>query len=226
MENIIKEENTCSVIKSELESIHPVNNPRIVLNHNTSETIDIGMGIDKDFNGTQITLLNSDSEYLFEYYLSKETLYNIMNYLLHHFSIIQEFNKSFNEINMKFICPMEQYSQTGLTCSEVRLNIKSYSKELNYLIDDYTRFLTVNYFDALSKTTYLKDKWTNYVHENYKSVIELMNCEERLKLINEMNDEELKELLLKMDPNLFFTKYYANSDIKEKALSKKINHNM
>lgn len=231
--NIIKESDVCDVIRTEIEKMHPIMEPRLDLDafeDRRRPEMEILLYLYNNSIKSQIVFLDGnsfakssiDNGYLLEDFLSNDNLSNILNYFLEQYPLITDFSVEKNKISFDFKFDFGEILTSGISAYKITFSIQTREKDLYYKINDYLKYILSNYYDKLSHTELFKREYNRYLDCIKEEYINSMTKEDILLFLQDMEKDILKEILMNIDNDIFMEK--INPYQREKMLIKKISN--
>ena len=229
MSNIIKHgEDLISYVKSIILKCCPYVDDRLfILNNAKSSEIDIEVNI-RD-NQTQVIFLFGNNSFkqsvpeqiIIPCIIEFAEISEIIDFILEDHEYIQNINLYNNSIGLNFAINWTNESVKGISCGNIRLNLKFNNIELE---KQYLYMLFQKYYAFLEKTPSFKRIKNEYIHSVKQSYINTLDKYQLISLLSAMNENELKELLHNLD-NDTFIKYTTETQPQPNVKKIKKNNN-
>ena len=208
MDNIMKySANLESFIEGVIFKYCPYMEDRLhILGNAQSPQIDIEISIDN--NQSQVRFLFGNSNFkqsipeqaIIKKVVEFEKIGNIIDFILQDHEIIKDINIYKNRVNLKFAINWTEKSIKGINCGDIELSLIFNNAELE---KQYLYLLFQKYYIYLEQASSFKIIKNKYIDDIKKSYFNALDKIQLLKLLNQMNENELKELLYSLDNNTF-----------------------
>ena len=220
MENIINcREDLMSYIKSIILKYCPYMEDRLsILGSSKSPELDIEIKIYNNESRVMFMFGNyhykeSVTEYaITSYVISSEEIFDIIDFLLEDHEVIKDINLYNKKIDLKFSINWTDKSIKGINCNDIGLNLNFENMELK---KQYLYFLFQKYYAYLEQTPSFRAMKNEYINNIKYSYFDSLDKTTLISLLNRMCENELKELLLNLDNDLFI-KYAMNDEEQQK----------
>lgn len=208
MDNIMKySANLESFIEGVIFKYCPYMEDRLhILGNAQSPQIDIEISIDN--NQSQVRFLFGNSTFkqsipeqaIIKKVVEFEKIGNIIDFILQDHEIIKDINIYKNRVNLKFAINWTEKSIKGINCGGIELSLIFNNAELE---KQYLYLLFQKYYIYLEQASSFKIIKNKYIDDIKKSYFNALDKIQLLTLLNQMNENELKELLYSLDNNTF-----------------------
>ena len=208
MDNIMKySANLESFIEGVIFKYCPYMEDRLhILGNAQSPQIDIEISIDN--NQSQVRFLFGNSNFkqsiseqaIIKKVVEFEKIGNIIDFILQDHEIIKDINIYKNRVNLKFAINWTEKSIKGINCGDIELSLIFNNTELE---KQYLYLLFQKYYIYLEQASSFKIIKNKYIDDIKKSYFNALDKIQLLTLLNQMNENELKELLYSLDNNTF-----------------------
>ncbi len=208
MDNIMKySANLESFIEGVIFKYCPYMEDRLhILGNAQSPQIDIEISIDN--NQSQVRFLFGNSNFkqsipeqaIIKKVVEFEKIGNIIDFILQDHEIIKDINIYKNRVNLKFAINWTEKSIKGINCGDIELSLIFNNAELE---KQYLYLLFQKYYIYLEQASSFKIIKNKYIDDIKKSYFNALDKIQLLTLLNQMNENELKELLYSLDNNTF-----------------------
>lgn len=140
----------------------------------------------------------------------------IIDLILLDHEVIRNLNLYKDSIDIKFAINWTDKSFSGIDCGDISLNFEFNNIELK---KQYLYLLFQRYYFILEHVPSFKTKKEEYIHIVKQAYFNSLDKSQLLSLLNTMNENELKDILMNLD-NETFIKYIAQnkSQIKVKKM--------
>lgn len=224
MNSIInRREELISYIKNVILKYCPyIENRLDILRNATSPELDIEININN--NESQIMFMFGNSSFksgtperaATSYIISFEEIGDIIDFILEDHEAIKGINFCDKDLDLKFAINWTDKSIKGINCGDIGLNITFYSMELK---KQYLYLLFQRYYTYLERTPSFQSMKNKYIDSMKHSYFDVLDKTQLITILNEMSENDLKELLYNLD-NDTFMKYVM--DDQEQSKVKKI----
>lgn len=224
MNNLIKQnENLESYVKNVIFKYCPYVEDRLsILGKTISPCLNIEFSIDK--NQSQVIFLFGNSTYkqsIPEQAIIQSVIYfqqigSIIDFILEDHQVIKSIDLNNNVINLKFAINWTDQSIKGINCGDIGLSLKFNNVELEkqYLYLLFQKYYT--YLEQVPSFKIIKNEYIDSIKQSYFSTLDKSQL---IFLLNEMSENELRELLYNLDNELFIK--YTN-DSKQQSKDQKL----
>ena len=227
-----KSNDIVEIIKNIIYKYHPIVDNRLnsIINYNKPE-MEIGFkffnknNIDQvsvDFlDGTYYSKNYINESFIIEGFLCKETLINLMNFILSDHEIIKSFTYDNQKICFTFTVNCTENNLKGINCGDILLNLDFSFLDLNReeTADKYLYCIIDNFYEYIKNTNQFKKDYDEFINEIKTDIIEALDKEELIQFMNLLNEQEMRNVLYKISDNRFVDLFESYD---EKKLVKKI----
>ena len=224
MNSITKQnEDFFNYVKSIILKYCPYTENRLSILGNAKATqIDIQIYIDNNESLVMFLIGNSSSKksipekVIIPHIIDFKEIEKIINFILKDHEVIRNIYFNNNEFNLEFAINWTNKSVKGINCGDIglSLNFENIELEYEYLYLLFQKYYT--YLEIVPSFIRIKNQYINNAKQTYFNTLEKLQL---ISFLNQMNENELKELLYTLDNDIFI-KY--TTDIKQKPESKKL----
>ena len=208
MSNIINyREDLISYIKSIILKYCPYTDDRLsMLDNEKQPELDIELNICKD--KTQIMFIFGNKNFkvsvldraVTSYIISFEEISDVIDYLLDDHEVIKSINFDDKEISLKFAINWTEKSIKGINCNDIGLNLTFENMQAK---KQYLYLLIKKYYDKLEQTSSFKSIKNAHINKIKQLCLESLEKNELITILNKMNENELYDLMSKLDNDIF-----------------------
>jgi len=224
MEKNIKEIEVFEKIKEVVYELHPIKRPRIdsleyIVNGNRKPEMDIMFYFYRDFDNsikTQITIIDRFSvsknyvqkNYLIDSSISEDTIGKLITFILSEFPYMSSLHQCTCGFEMNFNIGVEHEEEQGVSCSKINFQFDTHPKlyeSFVQLFRSYLKYIVNTFYGAVSNTADFKNAYQRYSDKTKMEIISSLSYSELKRLINLIDEDNLRRLLSDMDSECFFT---------------------
>ena len=185
-----------------------------ILGNAQSPQIDIEISIDS--NKSQVRMLFGNRNFkhsipeqaIIKNAIEFDKIENIIDFILKDHEIIKDMNIYKNRVDLIFAINWNEQSIKGINCDDIGLSLIFNNSELE---KQYLYLLFQKYYIYLERVPSFKKIRDKYINSVKQSFFSNLDKTQLLILLNQMNENELKELLSSLN-NATFIKYTTNSE--------------
>lgn len=156
--------------------------------------------------------------------LTESLLYDLFTTILKDHEVINKFFINNSILEIETAINFREESKVGIDCSYIDLNFDFYyHPDKEHLMESMIRFFTLNFFEKLQNTSYMKEALNNYFTEVKQCFINTLSSDDLRRFICMLDDQTLIEIINGLPNNIFtpaYTKY--NEEQKDMKLTKKL----
>lgn len=156
--------------------------------------------------------------------LTESLLYDLFTAILKDHEVINIFSPGNSTLEIETAINFREESKVGIDCSYININFDFfYYPDKELLMEKMIRFFTLNFFEKLQKTSYMKDALKSYFTEIKQCFINTLSSDDLRRFICMLDDETLIKIIHDLPNNVFtpnYTKY--NEEQKDMKLTKRL----
>lgn len=135
-----------------------------------------------------------------------EDIGNIIDFILEDHEVIKNINLYNNHIDLEFAINWTDENIRGINCSDIGLNFSFDNLELK---NKYLYLLIQRYYSNIENVPSFQEAKNRYINKIKQSYFDVLDKTELIRLLNGMNESELKQLLGNLDNDVFI-KYFMD----------------
>jgi len=156
--------------------------------------------------------------------LNDSLLYDLFTVILKDHDWISSFFVNNSILQIKTDINWTDQNLTGINCREINFNFDFYyHPDKDHLMEHTIQFFTLNFFEQLQGTSFMKEALTSYFSQVKQLFIDSLSSDDIRKFICMLDDEALIEIINDL-PNNVFTPIYTkfNEERTNNILTKKL----
>lgn len=165
--------------------------------------------------GNQYVLSQTKEKVYYNGLIDEQEVISIIDFIVNDMDLISGFNIDDNKIRLRFNINWSNKTVSGMSCNQIIVVIDFEQLKDDLYKHNLLKEIAISFGDYLKNCHEFKKYVDDYLNKDKIDYFKNMSREELIEAVNLLDEENIRELLLKIDNEDYYNYFYAPNKIKK-----------